>query len=632
MTLLSPLPRLAAHGLILALVVSCALGPSLREQIDQAQLQAQQLIAQGDLEGASAALWKVSEQAQSPQLEELQLRAVEILLTPGTRQLARDYLSRIDETGMVGETLARKRIDEAELLMLFEQPAMALKALSAGLDDQAPGLAPRMDELRARALLASGQVLAAVKTRLRRSQRLLDPQRAAANRDALWAALGQATAQQLLQWGSETTDPRLKGWLDLAHIAKTAPAEKGAFRRQLSDWGQAYPGHAAIPEIVDQVLRDWQALQFQPRRIAVLLPLSGRYAQAARAVMAGIAAAFYTEVDRPETPVIQVYDLGDRPKEAVDWYRRAVDEGAQIVIGPLSKHALHELAQLPEFPVPVLSLNYLDASASPPTNLYQFGLSPEDEAAQVAERASLDNRHRALALVPSGTWGQRLFDAFDHRHQELGGEVLALEHYAPQGADFSTPIKHALLIDQSERRYQTLKQTLRRDIKFTPRRRQDADMVFLAAFPRQARLLRPQLRFYYAGDLQVYATSHIYTGFPDPMADRDMDDIVFCDMPWNLEQGGEIAGFRTRMDELFPSQTRSTPRLVALGLDAYRLVPFLKRLAARPFEHYGGYAGQLSMDGNGAIHRQLRWARLSAGRPELVHEEPAPPQPETLPQ
>jgi hypothetical protein len=615
---------------MLALMASCALGPSLREQIDQAQLQAQQLIAQGDLEGAAAALWKVSEQARSPQREDLRLRAVEILLTPGTRQLAKDHLNRIDETGMAGETLARKRIDEAELAMLFEQPAVALKALPAGLDDQAPGLAPRMDELRARALLASGQVLAAVKTRLRLSQRLLDPQRAAANRDALWAALGQTTAQQLLQWGSETTDPRLKGWLDLAHIAKTAPGEESAFRQQLSDWRQAYPGHAAIPQIVDRVLRDWQALQFQPQRVAVLLPLSGRYAQAARAVMDGIAAAFYTEAGRAEAPVIQVYGLGDGPNDAVGQYRRAVEEGAQIVIGPLSKPALHELAQIPELPVPVLSLNYLDASASPPANLYQFGLSPEDEAAQVAERASLDNRHRAVTLVPSGTWGQRLLDAFDHRYGRLGGEVLAVEHYAPRGADFSAPIKHALLIDQSERRYQSLKKTLRRDIKFTPRRRQDADMVFMAAFPRQARLLRPQLKFYYAGDLQVYATSHIYTGIPEPMADRDMDGIVFCDMPWNLEQEGEIARFRARMDELFPSQTRQAPRLVALGLDAYRLVPLLKRLAARPFEHYGGYTGLLSMDGNRAIHRQLRWARLRAGRPELVHEELAPSQTETL--
>ncbi len=629
MTPLSPLLRLAAQGLILALVASCALGPSLREQLDQAEIQSRQLIAQGDPEGAAAVLWNVSAQADSPQHEELRLRAVEILLSPATRQQARDYLNRIDETALAGEALARKRLDEARLALLFDQPALALKALPAGLDDQAPGLAPRMDELRARALLATGRVLAAVKTRLRLSQRLLDPQRAAANRDALWEALGQATAQQLAQWGAETTDPRLKGWLELAHIAQTAPAEEGAFRRQLDAWRQAYPGHAADPQMVDRVLRDWQALQFQPRKVAVLLPLSGRYGQAAGAVMTGIAAAFYTETGRSDAPVIQVYDLGEQAEDAVVRYRQAITDGAQLVIGPLTKPAVQALSRLPELAVPVLSLNYTDAARPHPTNRYQFGLSPEDEATQVAERASLDNRHRAVALVPSGAWGQRLLEAFDQRYQALGGELLAAEHYTPTGADFSAPIKRALLIDQSERRYRALKKTLRRAIKFTPRRRQDVEMVFMAAFPRQARLLRPQLRFYYAGDLQVYATSHIYTGRPDPMADRDLDGIIFCDMPWNLEPQGEIAAFRARLEALFPGRTRQAPRLLALGLDAWRLVPRLKRLAARPVERHEGYSGGLTMDADGVIHRQLRWARLRAGRPELLHEAPKGPQAET---
>lgn len=622
MTPLPPLLRLAAQALVLALAASCALGPSLSEQIEQAEMQSRQLVAQGDLEGAAAALWQVAERLDSPQREALRLRAVELLLTPATRQQARDYLNRIDEAGLKGESLVRKRIDEAELALLFEQPAMALKALPAGLEDRAPPFATRMDELRARALLASGRVLAAVKTRLRLSQQPLDPKLAATNRDKLWEALGQATAQQLQEWDAEATDPALKGWLELAHIAKTAPGEEHLFRRQLDAWRQVYAGHAADPQIVDRVLRDWQALQFQPQRIAVLLPLSGRYGQAARAVMQGIAAAFYSEMEQGHAPLIQVYDLGEQAEDAATHYTRAVADGAQVVIGPLTKPALHALAQLPELPVPVLSLNYVDTADPRPTNLYQFGLSPEDEAAQVAERASLDNRHRAVALVPSGSWGQRLLGAFDHRYQALGGEVLVAEAYAPTGADFSAPIKHALLIDQSEGRYQALKKTLRRDIKFTPRRRQDVEMVFMAAFPRQARLLRPQLRFYYAGDLQVYATSHVYTGNPDPMADRDMDGIVFCDMPWNLEPQGEPAAFRARMEELFPAQTRQAPRLVALGLDAYGLVPRLKRLAARPFERYAGYSGGLSMDANGVIHRQLRWARLRAGRPELLHQEP----------
>ena len=47
-------------------------------------------------------------------------------------------------------------------------------------------------------------------------------------------------------------------------------------------------------------------------------------------------------------------------------------------------------------PVPVLTLNYLPDEVAAPPALYQFALSPEDEAVSAAERAVADGYSRCL--------------------------------------------------------------------------------------------------------------------------------------------------------------------------------------------------------------------------------------------
>ena len=58
--------------------------------------------------------------------------------------------------------------------------------------------------------------------------------------------------------------------------------------------------------------------------------------------------------------------------------------------------------------------------------------------------------------------------------------------------------------------------------------------MFLAATPQQARQIKPTLAFQYAGDLPVYATSHLYTGTNNPTQDQDLNGIRFCETPWLL--------------------------------------------------------------------------------------------------
>lgn len=613
--------RILTDLIIAALMVltACTAPPSRDEPVPEpGPDRAVELLAQGDLKGAAAMFWEQAETAQSPRREDLQLRAVEAVLTPETLPLAKQYLNAVLQKDLWGPSLVRARIAQAKIALLEEQPHVALAALPPGIGLATPQYEIQVEDLRAQALLASGRILESARARASLATKLSDPRALEANRQKLWEALGQASDQEVLRWAEEATDDKLRGWLELAYIAKTSPSSLESFDRQVDAWRKRYPGHPAGRETIAQLRKDWRSLQLRPRRIAVMLPLTGAYGGVAEAVLTGFMAAHYIGDEASGKLTIEIYDLGDNGAAAWEVYTRAVEDGAELVIGPLDKEGVAALARRQDLPVPVLSLNYTEEVNDPPENLYEFGLLPEDEARQAAERASLAGHDTALALAPEGEWGERLLDAFRARFEALGGTVLDANRYDPEATDYSVSIKDVLGIDASEQRYQQLRAALKRDIQFEPHRRPDADMIFMVALPQQARLLRPQLKFHYAADLPVYATSHIYTGIEDAATDRDIDGVIYCDMPWTLKGANPNPELRARLDNLFPQESQQLPRLTALGFDAYRLIPYLKRLAARPYERYAGLTGNLHMDENGRIHRELKWAQFVNGEPRVM--------------
>lgn len=596
---------------------SCALVPT---SPDESELQrAALLLTQGKKQQAAEIYWKQAQRSSPPQREELQLLAFETVLSAETLYLAQQYRASLDETQFQGELLVRKRIAEARLALLENRPGAALAALSKDIDGLAPSRGNQIQVLRARALEASGQILQGATMRIELDTRISDPQEQQANRLDLWKALHAADILQLQQWAQQSSNATLKGWLELVYIDMTSPEPLPELERLLKAWQEQFPDHPGNPSAIPWVTKQWRDLQFHPRRIGIILPFTGKYASISRAIMAGITTTYYAERGlNSKDVVLQTYDLGDQPQNIQQLYAQAVDEGAEVIIGPLQKKALVNLTQLTTLPVPVLSLNYADNDQGSHENLYQFGLLPEDEAKQLAERAILDEHHSVIVFAPTGVWGTRLVNAFTERFENLGGTIPQVERYEPEGIDFSASIKRALLIDESEQRNQTLQQTLDRKLKFQPRRRQDVDMVFVAANPRQARQIHPQFKFHYASDLPVYSTSHTFSGNEDPAADQDINNVLFCDIPWNLHELNPRPDLRMTIEALFADSGHQLPRLAALGIDAYGLIPYLKRLATRPHEKYLGVTGSLSLDDSHRVYRELNWARFTQGRPKVI--------------
>src|SRR5262249_685878 len=151
----------------------------------------------------------------------------------------------------------------------------------------------------------------------------------------------------------------------------------------------------------------------------------------------------------------------------------------------------------------------------------------------VARRVLADHRLRGVAIVPEGDWGTRVLTAF-RQELEAGGGVL-LDDVALDSTrnDWRPEITQGLRLTEGEARRKRLEAgVVTKAADDQARRRGDLDFIFAPRPFNSARLLRPQLRYHFAGNVPTYATSEAYE--VDATSNEDMEGLIFPDMPWML--------------------------------------------------------------------------------------------------
>jgi hypothetical protein len=559
---------------------------------------------------------KLAAGAAANQHSEFLVGAAEDWQLAGNAARSWAVIRQIHEKSLYPALLARMEIVKASLYLAQHDPQMALQRLKFALTPLPP-------ELKAKALLVRGQVhqamgdlVAMVADWTERETYLpVGSPEVAANRDLIWNSLNETHTPIDVTKLPASLSPMARGWLELADIERTSWQQPEKFLDQIKQWQSKYPDHPAQQKLVPELIAKQQALTSFPPKIAVLLPLTGNYQSPSDAVRDGLMAAYY-QVGGSNPPSITIYDSGTSAASALAAYQKAVSDGANMVIGPLTKDSVAGLAAQASLPVPVVALNYLDNNRGGPNGFYQFGLLPEGEAAQVAERAVAEGRSHAVALVSNDDFGARMFNAFSARFGELGGNLLGMQTYAPKGSDYAPVLTQLFGVDASQEREQRLASTISARMEYDPRRRQDIQFVFLVASADDARTLQPQIGYNRGEDLPVYTTSRVYT-LDDNVDNTTLNGVTFDDMPWTLEESGSVADMRNALHKAWPNNFANNSRLYALGFDAYRLVPLLYNTHGIA-QAVQGVTGFLSMDPNGRVHRRLDWASFEDGSADLL--------------
>lgn len=433
---------------------------------------------------------------------------------------------------------------------------------------------------------------------------------------ALWQNLRLINNEQLNLLAAQEKNALLLGWIELALTSQTAAEHPDIFIQSLNNWHARWPNHPAQEYMPQEISLLQQLSQQQVQHLGVFLPESGPLAEAAQVLKDALVTSQLANLQAGfPTPKLSFYAT-QKGRSLMQLYQQAQADGVEVIIGPFAKEDVIELEKLSSLPLPTLALNYGNTSSFNNKDMFQFGLSSENEAEEVALKAWQSGYRRALTLTSANAWGNRVQSSFIQAWKKLGGEITDSREYGGT-LSLDQSLRALLEVELSQQRHQRLTRLLGIRPHFVPRPREDSDFLFLHADPSTARQVKPALRFLMAGNLPVMATSAIYTGTNNPNQDKDLNGILFCDIPWYLNKNSAL---ETQLRQTWPNSMLRYGRIYAMGTDAYLLAQRLPLLDALPESRLEGATGRLSQV-NRKIKRELDWAYFNKGKIEPLNNQ-----------
>ena len=409
--------------------------------------------------------------------------------------------------------------------------------------------------------------------------------------DLAWLAAGQAGEARVATVGEIVALLSAESDANLSAKAAALPAGEPLYAyagRSLSQRGLPLPrpyDRSATPSL--DGLPPAEADGYRPpERLAVLLPLSGPLATAGLSVRDGVLAAYYAETRR--RPSLRFYDTA-APGGLRDALARATADGAQMLVGPLSREEVNTVFATPELSLPTVALN---RGTNPPTpGSTSFALAPEDEGVAAADRLVDRGQRRILVVTQADETAQRALASFRTQLAARGGEVVGEVVVSPDNPDYVPALQAALAKAGGLR----------------------PDALFLSLKAAEARLLASQVEPAGLAGVPRVASSLILSG-ANLRLDVELDGIEYPELPWLLGLRGGLPEPDT-LGNTLPGAQGGGARLFAFGHDAWRLAAYLDRLSSDPGAQVRGATGELSLDANGLVQRKPAWAVFSGGRP-----------------
>ncbi len=631
---ISALARTLPTLLLLLMLAGCVSNPSNNlPPADPQALHAAQLYENGNYRSAADLYLQMANAASETNRQLYLLLAADSLLHDNQIDKAQEIFAQISRAALPERYHFRYRLIQSDLELLAQRPANALQNLSIIPADATRGERIRAYHIRAKAYAMLEQPLAQTRELIALDQLLEDDDQHLMVQMQILQQLTHLKRQQLREAFGNSSGVS-KGWVELALLLKSFPNDPRGIIAPFSEWRDLFPEHPAIPELLTNYYQQQQQVKpLNIRHIAVLLPQSGSYARPAEILRTGIISAWLSDTNE-NRPQLRFYDSSNT--DAI-WplVNQAADDGADIIIGPLHKTAILQLARAGGLPIPVLALNQVDTDSMPPADLYQFSLSPEDEAHQAAVWARYRGLTRPAVLYPDNTLGKRMLNAFAQQWQELEGDAIISQSYAPKGHDLSNRI--ATLVNARQRKarmeaiqkwhkQQATKAAAEKPATVTPEEAPEPiplpmDFIFAIGNKTQMRQIRPLLQFHYAANLPLLTTSRAWNGKLSRQEAFDLEGVTLPEMPWLVSEDTANPLSRAQMEKRFPQYFGKYLRLLPMGMDAYTILTQLRRLEHNGLEPFSGHTGELYLNEDNKLLRNLTWITLGIP-PEVLGVTP----------
>lgn len=234
--------------------------------------------------------------------------------------------------------------------------------------------------------------------------------------------------------GGDDKGPKKDGKLAKADAA-LAEGKKDEARRLANDVMKNASDPLKV-RAAEYLIRRIDGAPVSSRKVAVLLPLSGKYAAVGKQVQAAIEFG-HREGGAPYS--LEFVDSGATPESAVAALEKAViDEGAIAVMGPLLSDETDAVTEAAEaLRVPLISLSQSLEDVSGTEFLVQPMMSPGDQIRALldtvmSEPESMDS---FAVFAPKNSYGERAVEEFEAEVLARKGKIAAVEFYDPEATD-----------------------------------------------------------------------------------------------------------------------------------------------------------------------------------------------------
>lgn len=385
---------------------------------------------------------------------------------------------------------------------------------------------------------------------------------------------------------ASSRNPSLESWAQLLAALK----QPGLFKLQALEDLQHFEEDALYQSHLLSALQHRLKTQKTIRQIAVLLPFSGKYQHISQQIRNGLLKAYMVS---DQSITLKFYDSSNIEK-VLEQYQLAKQQGADLVIGPLTKEAIEQLSG--QNITDVLALN-----SSDDTSFKSFNFRSQSEAIQITQQLQ-NNDFQRIGILSSEN-RRDMSTAQTLMSQWLSNEEnqALLRPYSLEKLNLRKELGGLINEEQSQTRYNNLRWLLGAKLEFFPRTRKDLQAIVLIGNKKQVAVFHPQFEFFQL-DLPVYATSNLT---PKSLKNiepyKDLSDVIFPTIP-----------------AVFNHNALDT-ELEAFGWDSFVLASQLSNLAPNLCLTQG-QSGILYLDGQ-EVDKKLIWAQYSKDG-QLVRWEP----------
>ncbi len=240
---------------------------------------------------------------------------------------------------------------------------------------------------------------------------------------------------------------------------------------------QEAPPQVAAVEAAPEIAKS--PLPHEGVRAALLAPLSGPNAALGAALSNAAQLAVFDTAD--EQLELLPFDTKGTPQGAIDALAQALDQGVDLILGPVFSAEVKAIAPLArERGVPVIAFT-TDISALG-SGVFSLGFLPDVQVKTVIDQAQADGRVRIGVLAPDTELGHAMAEAAKAEVAKTGGQLIKLQYYEPGSTDLRP-------VAQSFADYAHRKVALAHDKDLLSGRKGPAAPAEMAAMPYDAVLL-----------------------------------------------------------------------------------------------------------------------------------------------